>query len=1470
MKKIILSFLSLIFILTLCVGISGAINKEKKQVYAVSSSFVMEEGASFRSYWSTPNCGITFGAKMPVSDPNANKVALFLAPYDFVTAVRGNRDGDIDYVTEFDKAGKAYQLITPSVISMDGYNNFRGGLKNIQVGNENRKFFGIYFYNDGAKNVYAEMSNGEEGQARSMAYISSGYYNDPTCTSSNDQYMTAFYMERAIKTAVSKESGKNGNPVVDTNTISYIDKNTKNTTVSGGEIRGTYFDDYLTIGDIVVNVNGKSVNVGQRLNFKIDYTNFNALVNQIGKKGHLVNTVASGQDTQSAKVGLDNAIYGIDIAKYDLSNATLTSQDKTFTDTLVVSGATLKDTYNNTDITPSISLTIPKSGNMLTDKVYDNSNIASVGTLTFSVSNNGANGNLTDASTDIKPTINTAITGGNFINSKQVETTATKNKYNLNVAYVYGRNFENKTSSDNIANGIVNKKYYYNQSYSFTSPSVVGYSAQSNASGVITASNTNSHAILYDANEYELTINYYYGTNFQNKQSSDKIKDSVVQTYYYKQSYSVSSGSVTGYSPEIATVEGRIDTASDTVKNVTFNAQQYSISIGSVTGGSIALNENRKYYYCEPVTLVRTRQNRYGIDSATLTGTNYSSSITFGDTGATTSTNSFNMPATNVTVTPKVDYYGTISFDSHYDYTANAKNVTYVGYYTDVVPTFSNTSFAENKVANITYSSGNTNVVSVSGTRFIGKATGTATITAKTTHISETFNITVNNANNLDNDNGFKTRYSDRMFGLSKYNLDNSTEFTLLMGDSFFDAYDRFFNTYYCNMIGKNFTSVAMSASKAHQWIYFSQEIKNFGDYVPERLVIHIGTNDIFDHGQSASNVTETLQTMLRRLHEDLPSTKIYWYSIEPRTNQTSAQGTTVTTINSNIKSYASSNSGWLTYLDSYTKFNSDMAGCIADGVHPTNAGYDYMFNTLLAGKFTIAKNSNFSGQTNDFTKASQTMSANGYVSINGTNPAQGNFVFTTQITINSFEYGKSPHIAFAFDSGVNHRFLLYDRNNNGRFYHEGDFGGLKQASSFTSMFVGSVHNVAILAKGDYKYLFVDNVLKSCVYYTGSTTDLRISTEYVNALFANNFVSYSNSATYKRYDSMASTKPTGFSNVAGVTDAHQWASRVNATYTVKDYHKDNTQQVNFESNYDNGYAMVFVSSIYLSDLTNDNMHVSFSLDGSHGDNRLIIWDNNNDGVFNFGGAFGGSYTSSSGTTWNGTSMINIVILVSNTKIYWFVNNQLVKIIANLNPAINGSSYNGQVTNFNIRAYGCTANFTHANFELASSNLYNDYYGRPEVQYYKDVSYSSRTVLDYNKKGAIYSISKGNAVANAHSIVSNNSKFTYEGKVLINALGQNGHVSFNFDSNNRVFIWENDKSGKMYYCYTKGGTTTTTANYITFSSVNMFNVKIAVNGTSVTLSINGNSVLSFTTSATVTALTIGAEGCAASFYGNRIF
>lgn len=1492
MKKTLLGFLSVLFVLGIGLGLSQAkimqMEGSTKSVVAEESSFVMVEGASFRSYYSTPNCGITFGATLTDTNPYVNNVRLFMAPYDFVETVTQTQGTITDYIQAFENHNSqnannkvAYTIVEPAQIPYTGGVSFLGGLKNIQEGNESRRFFGIYYYETGSGREYATMPNGEVGQARSIAYLASGHYNsvaqnDQVVT--NDEYMTSFWMERAIKTAVSKSNGKlvegNKNETVDISTIKYTEGEEINTQIKGGKTSGTYFDDYLTLSGTKIQVGKDVINVGQRLNFAVKY-NANDYVENVGTA--YVNTKkATNNDVGvGVKIGREEITaqnFSVNISKYDLTNATFTSQNvsNSFIDTLNVNGTTVTDTYNSSVKTPNVLLTIPKANNMLSRKTFSNNAISDIGTLAFSYDTNGANGNLQDASVDIKPNLTAEVSGSNFTNTKQATTSFTKDKFGLNVAYVYGTNYEDKTNTDSITTGITDKKYYYRQTYSYTSPSVSGYTPESNVSGTFDAKGI-SHTVEYNANPYKVYVNYLYDTNYEDIAKGTEIYEQYSETYYYKQKYSNITSPTTkvGYMPDNTQISGRVDNANNVTHTVYYSPKQYSISINSVTGGSISLNESRKYYYCEQVTLNRTRQNRYGIDSASLTGTNYSSNITFANPSATTSSNTFKMPATDVTVVPNAVNYGSITFDSHYDKTADSKFVTYNGYYTDVVSKFTD----ENKIEKITYSSGDNNVVTIdSNNRFNGLKVGTATITAKTTYITETFTITVKDAGMLDtdNNNGFLSKYNSRVVSLSDYNLSTTKDFTLLMGDSFFDAYDQFFDDYYYTMIGNNFASIGISASKASQWIYFSQKIKDYGRWVPEKLVIHIGTNDIFDWAQGEIAVTETITTMLRRLHEDMPNTLIYWYSIEPRIDQNSDDGNIVNAVNENISAYASDKT-WLTYLDSYTGFSKNLSigGYYSDKVHPSFAGYDHMFS-----KITFDRNDNFSGQTLDFTKTSQSLANNGYTRIPGTDLSKGNYVYSTNMYVNSFNYSQTPHIAFSFSDSSNHyRFLLWDIDKNGRFYHTGDFGSDKSSNvkSFTSLFVESCHNIVILARGSYKYLFVDNVLKSCVNYSSSTDSLFISSEYVDVKFSNNFVAYADSEMYKKYDAMATTKPASgtFTNVEGITDSNTNFSWKNVTKTITNYNLDNTQQINFASNYDNGFCMIFTANLMLSNLVTGNRHVSFSLNGSHSTYRLLIWDNAGNNTFKFGGGFGAGESDSSSRSWSGSGTINIAILATNNKIYWFINEQLVKVIANLGTPINTSTRWSHITDFNIRSYGCTANFTHINFELADTNLYRDYLTRQEVAFYEGRSFSGKTIIDFNKTGAVHSISRGNAVYNATTIISNDSSFTFESRVLINSIGPNSHISFNFDSNNRFILWDDDSNGKFYYSYEKGGTITKTSSYFTYSSKNIFTVKIVVNNQSAKLYIDDSLFVSFTASTTINNLYIGAEGASVSFYGNYV-
>ena len=215
------------------VGVSQFAEQKKAGAgLASTEEFFMVEGAQFRSYWTTTNCGITYAATIPYGHSYTEKIKLFVAPYDYVESAYKSSNSATqqallsgDYVTAFNLEGLQYLDVEPTRLPSEDVTYITGGIKNIPVGQESRKYFGIYYFNAGTAQApdykYAQMPNGELGQARSIAYLASGYYNSGECTAENDQNMTTCFMERAIKTAVSKESGKNGNPTVNANTIIY-------------------------------------------------------------------------------------------------------------------------------------------------------------------------------------------------------------------------------------------------------------------------------------------------------------------------------------------------------------------------------------------------------------------------------------------------------------------------------------------------------------------------------------------------------------------------------------------------------------------------------------------------------------------------------------------------------------------------------------------------------------------------------------------------------------------------------------------------------------------------------------------------------------------------------------------------------------------------------------------------------------------------------------------------------------------------------------------------------------------------------------------------------------------------------------------------------------------------------------------------------------------------------------------------
>ena len=179
---------------------------------------------------------------------------------------------------------------------------------------------------------------------------------------------------------------------------------------------------------------------------------------------------------------------------------------------------------------------------------------------------------------------------------------------------------------------------------------------------------------------------------------------------------------------------------------------------------------------------------------------------------------------------------------------------------------------------------------------------------------------------------------------------------TLFMGDSFFDT-DEFFTNFNSFYSGYNVFSMGISATTADDWYYYSQKLVY--PFEPENVVIHIGTNDINDDKCTTNETEERLVRLFESIHTNLPSTKIFYFGIEP-SNAFKGNVSEDKRVNELTKTYCSTNSSFMTYLDSPSAFTkedgtADTSLLRADGLHPLLTSY-HIYTELLGTKLTLTE----------------------------------------------------------------------------------------------------------------------------------------------------------------------------------------------------------------------------------------------------------------------------------------------------------------------------------------------------------------------------------------------------------------------------------------------------------------------------------------------------------------------------------
>ncbi len=350
------------------------------------------------------------------------------------------------------------------------------------------------------------------------------------------------------------------------------------------------------------------------------------------------------------------------------------------------------------------------------------------------------------------------------------------------------------------------------------------------------------------------------------------------------------------------------------------------------------------------------------------------------------------------------------------------------------------------------------------------------TLTGK--HFSQTFHVIAEEVNkNAYGSNGIK-KYDKSNFiagetrNASRWNSKGKDGVsTIFIGDSFFDDY--FWSSFYASYPGKEVIQMGISATTSYDWEqYATSWLKNTK---PQNIVMHMGTNNVYDDGDGATSATSALQRMFTVIHDALPDTQIYWFSISQRSDVGSDKQGVVKTVNKNMKNWCDERD-YITYIHTVDILTANM---LRDGVHPKPENYYVFVNALAKTDIVIADDPGYDPHS----IADVTNTVAQRIDVNtGTFTVQymgkalsNNYIMTGKIDIK--EFGGNPHIQFRVDS--NNRFLLWKKGDGKLHLYLNTDGAINNSIPEEDKY--ALHDTVtwkIVRTSDDCYLYMDGELK--------------------------------------------------------------------------------------------------------------------------------------------------------------------------------------------------------------------------------------------------------------------------------------------------------------------------------------------------------------------------------------------------------
>ena len=175
----------------------------------------------------------------------------------------------------------------------------------------------------------------------------------------------------------------------------------------------------------------------------------------------------------------------------------------------------------------------------------------------------------------------------------------------------------------------------------------------------------------------------------------------------------------------------------------------------------------------------------------------------------------------------------------------------------------------ENRAEELTYTFEGNDIKYENG-KFVAQSVNkTVTVTAKSEHFETTFKVFT-----------AQFDFENRVVAYENaWNVNKYKGQTVYLGDSFFDA--QFWGNFYTLFAKKDVLQQGISATTVTDWMMFAQRL--IYPQEPQEIVMHLGTNDMFDDALSNTQNLENLKTFFGQIYARLPQVKIYYFTVEPR-----------------------------------------------------------------------------------------------------------------------------------------------------------------------------------------------------------------------------------------------------------------------------------------------------------------------------------------------------------------------------------------------------------------------------------------------------------------------------------------------------------------------------------------------------------------------------------------------------------